>query len=247
MLDVGSKGSTGTNNYVNVDASSTGECGYSWSAGGANPLWKFSRAASTSNISLIEQGSSNIALLCEYSTGYVGIGTNDPSEKLHVNSGNIKVDTAGYGVRLSSSPTNADAQTLDCYSESTISARLYALTGGGLTMSSNKNTLQVTKVGRLVTITGFLKIDEVTKPSVSGRLVIDMSVSSSPPLAAVQTAASVWIDQFDATMTDPVQAYIDTTDPYIYIDRLVNGSKADLASYVDTSSEVKILVTYVAA
>jgi hypothetical protein len=247
MLDVGSKGSTGTNNYVNVEASSTGECGYSWSAGGANPLWKFSRAASTSNISLIEQGSSNVALLCEYSTGYVGIGTNDPSEKLHVTSGSIKVDTAGYGVRLSSSPTNADAQTLDCYSESTISARLYALTGGGLTMSSNKNTLQVTKVGRLVTITGFLKIDEVTKPSVSGRLVIDMSVSSSPPLAAVQTAASVWIDQFDATMTDPVQAYIDTTDPYIYIDRLVNGSKADLASYVDTSSEVKILVTYVAA
>ena len=248
MLDVGSKGSTGTNNYVNVDAFSTGECGYSWSAGGANPLWKFSRAASTSNISLIEQGSSNVALLCEYSTGYVGIGTNDPSEKLHVTSGSIKVDTAGYGVRLSSSPTNADAQTLDAYYEATIQPVALRNNDGDLTMASGFNSLKMTRIGRLVTLTGHLKINEGVKPTGVGRLKINMSSASIvPPLAANKTAASIWITSFFNTLSYPVQAYMDTSDSLIYVDAFNAGAAVDLSTYLDTNAEVVVSVTYVAA
>jgi hypothetical protein len=180
-------------------------------------------------------------------TGSLGLGTSTPTEKIHVSSGNIRVDTSGYGVRFPSSPSNSDSQTLDSYNESTISARFYSAASGGVTMATGKDTLNVTRVGRLVTITGFLKADAGTKPSLSGRLAIDTSVSTSPPLPSVSTGAAIWIDLFQNTMADPVQAYIDPIDGFIYIDRLVNGSKADLASYIEADSEVRISVTYVAA
>jgi hypothetical protein len=249
MLDVGSKGSTGTNNYVNVEASSTGECGYSWTNGGANPLWKFSRAASTSNISLIEQGSSNVALLCEYSTGYVGIGTNDPSEKLHVNSGNIKVDTAGYGVRLSDSPTNADAQTLDAYYEKDLVVTLKSQNNNlSCSLYVASRTLKFTRIGRMVTISGYLQVETVTSTG-TGRLYIDLGTASGERPSSM-SAVALYINQPDAAVdwNNPVIAYADSGTSRIYIDRYDAGqgfsNGLTLSQFVEVDQEFMVSVSY---
>jgi hypothetical protein len=54
---------------------------------------------------------------------------------------------AGYGLKLPSTPGNADTQTLDCYQENTWTATDGS--GAGLTFTVN-NTAVYTRVGRLV-------------------------------------------------------------------------------------------------
>jgi hypothetical protein len=177
LLDVGSKGGSGTSNYIAVNAASTGECGFSWSNGGADGIWKFKRAANSSDLSLVELGSSNIALLCEYSTGNVGINTDNPSEKLHVATGNIKVDTSGYGVILPSSPTAAGTQTLDCYYEQDLTGCTFDNKSGTITYTSN--TLKLTRIGRLVTITGEIVVDTTSGPPTGTIRIILNGLSTS--------------------------------------------------------------------
>lgn len=246
-LDVGSKASTATDNYVAVNAATTGECGFSWSDGGTQ-LWKFQRAASTSNISLVESGASNIALLCEYSTGNVGINTSNPSEKLHIDTGNIKVDTSGYGVRLASSPSNADAQTLDAYYEADLSAVIDCSgnEGNGVyVLDVAYDTLKMTRVGRLVTIGGDLRIDSLGDTP-SGRLYILLGTTSGQ-YPSMDTAASVYVTgaiDLSGAIASSIQAYVEASTDKMYIDGYLDGSKVDIATQVGAGVTIKISVTY---
>jgi len=102
----------------------------------------------------------------------------------------------------------------------------------------------MTRVGRMVTVSGHIKVEN-NKPSLSGRLAIDLSYSGDIPLPANKTGAFVWLNSFETGLIDPVMAYLDDTDCFIYIDRYSAGFvQQDVAEYLDSNSEAIFSVTY---
>jgi hypothetical protein len=195
-------------------------------------------------------GYSDNTLMWVSGSGNIGIGTSSVTEKLQVHNGNIKVDSSGYGVRLPSSPSNSDSQTLDSYSESTvIQVKLRTSDGGNVVMESGYDEIVMTRVGRIVTLSGHLKVTSDTgqKPFGSGRLIINLGDGvPGVPLPSKKTGASIWLDNFKSGLVYPPMAYMDTLDPFIYIDGISSGVRTDLGSYIENNAEVIFSVTYAA-
>lgn len=99
--------------------------------------------------------------------GLVGIGTPSPASALDV-AGTITCDDVSTGIKLPASPGNADAQTLDCYQESTYTAT--DTSGAGLVFTVN-NPAVCTRVGRLV----FVRVD-ITYPVTANTSPAGLSV-----------------------------------------------------------------------
>ena len=59
---------------------------------------------------------------------------------------------------------SADANTLDDYEEGTFTATLTP-TGGSITMDTSRQTLQYVKIGRIVTIMGYIRTNTVSSPT----------------------------------------------------------------------------------
>ena len=59
---------------------------------------------------------------------------------------------------------SGSANTLDDYEEGSFTATLSPITSGTITLESDKDLMQYTKVGRLVTINGMLRISSVSSP-----------------------------------------------------------------------------------
>lgn len=181
--------------------------------------------------------------------GNIGIGTTNPSEKLHVDTGNIKVDSDGYGVRLASSPSNADVQTLDSYYEKDLTVTLKSTNSDlDCALYSGAQTLKFTRIGRMVTISGYIQVETVTSTG-SGRLYVDLGTASGErPIS--NTAVAIYINQPDAATDwdNPVVAYADSGTSRIYIDRYSLGQGLSngltLSGFVVQEQEFMVSVSY---
>ena len=116
----------------------------------------------------------------------------DDIDKVTIDSVNkyVNASVATWGLKLPSTPSNGDAQTLDAYNElgsgtyKAVTATLTCGTSGTITLKSAHESLYVTRVGRTVIVSGFLQVDSVASPV--GRLTI----TTSPALPACQAGAS---------------------------------------------------------
>jgi hypothetical protein len=82
----------------------------------------------------------------------------------------MRIDSSGHlivpnGITLGTAVgTYAAANTLDDYEEGTFTATLTPETSGTITMNSSFDKLAYTKIGRVVTITGRIKVSAVSSP-----------------------------------------------------------------------------------
>lgn len=172
--------------------------------------------------------------------GLVRIIDNDSYFDADVNS--------GQGIKLASSPGNAGAQVLDAYYEADLSAVIDCSgndDNGVYVLDVAYDTLKMTRVGRLVTIGGDLRIDSLGDTP-SGRLYILLGTTSGQ-YPSMDTAASVYvtgaIDLSDA-IASSIQAYVEASTNRMYIDGYLDGSKVDIAAQVGAGVTIKISVTY---
>jgi len=80
--------------------------------------------------------------------------------------GNLIIGTAGKGIDFSASShgSGMTSELLADYEEGIHVASITPSTSGSVTLSASGDTLSYTKVGRLVTVTGYLSINTVSSP-----------------------------------------------------------------------------------
>jgi len=78
--------------------------------------------------------------------------------------GNFVVGTSGQGIDFSATPGTGTSELLADYEEGELTATMTPSTSGTITLDSNNNTLTYTKVGRMVTVTGYLLVSSVSVP-----------------------------------------------------------------------------------
>jgi hypothetical protein len=83
-----------------------------------------------------------------------------------LSTGNLVMGTAGKGINFSADPSapGMTSTLLDDYEEGTWTPVLTPNTSGSITLSSPTNSLNYTKIGRLVTLTGRIAVNSVSTP-----------------------------------------------------------------------------------
>ena len=158
--------------------------------------------------------------------------------------------TSGWGIKLPATPGNADAQTLDAYSEiGTGSPAAVTVTlspaSGTITLSGSANKIRVTRIGNCVYGSGYLAVSAVSSPT--GRLSF-----------ALTGCPQAWINfpctaTFATTNAIPAgsmwTAGSDTANPpTIYLDRYDGTSQLlDMAQYIKAGTSIDISFVYQAA
>lgn len=155
---------------------------------------------------------------------------------------------SGQGIKLRSTPGNSDAQVLDAYYEADLSPGIDCTgnEGNGVyVLDAAYDTLKMTRVGRLVTIGGDLRIDSLGDTP-SGRLFINLGTSAGQ-YPSMDTAASVYVTgaiDLSGAVATSIQAYVASGGGRMYVDGYLNGSKVDIATQVGAGVTIKISVTY---
>jgi hypothetical protein len=166
------------------------------------------------------------------------------SGNVTLSDGNLVIGTAGKGIDFSATPGTGTSELLNDYEEGTYTATLTPGTSGSITLDAAGNTLSYTKVGRQVTVTGFIKVASVASPvgyidvnlpfaiasgsrfSNSGSVFVNATVS-----AAMNAFVVVGIQSFSA-----FRIYIGTT----------TSASATAANEMQANSEIYATFTYFA-
>ena len=92
----------------------------------------------------------------------------------------LKIDTSGNvilnsgsGIDFSATSGTGTSELLDDYEEGTFTATATPQTSGSVTLNTSYDTLSYTKIGRIVTINGEIRITSVSSP-VGNRLIINL-------------------------------------------------------------------------
>ena len=185
--------------------------------------------------------------------GRVGIGTAAPSEFVHINGGNLRVQsgnvilTSGNGIDFSATSDGTGTMTselLSDYEEGTWTPT-YVMTGtnfAALTMDVVSATY--TKIGRQVTVRGFIRTDNVDVTGATGSVWIGGLPFALPAGDAARTAGCIgtalnWTNAPDRVMT------ISGTNIVIYRGAAINISAADMvAGATADQNRLEFAITY---
>lgn len=179
--------------------------------------------------------------------GRVGIGTGAPSEFVHINGGNLRVQsgnvvlTSGNGIDFSATANSSGTMTselLSDYEEGTWTP-VYGTTGTGfttMTMDPGTGTATYTKVGRQVTVRAWLQTDNVDATGATGNLVITglpFTVSSTSWSAGAVGYCRAWAGNF------PSNVLADQGSTRLYIEsRATSNGATALAVPADLTAGV---------
>jgi hypothetical protein len=188
----------------------------------------------------------------------IGVGTISPSVKLDVN-GLVKISTtmgvgaatpaaSGAGVTFpATQSSSSDVNTFDDYEEGTLTPTITMGTSGTATIDTGTNTWSYTKVGRLVTITGWSSLSSVSSP------IGDMIINNLPfPSAAgsefsARAAGSVVLQDPGAGMIGVAVLTINASSSTLNIRKTTAGVVAGFAAGdLVTNTNFYVGITYIA-
>jgi hypothetical protein len=176
-------------------------------------------------------------------TNSVTAGTWDASQN-YTFYGNLIQGTAAKGINFTANTPAAGmtSQLLNWYEEGTFTAGL-SCGSGSITLNSSFNTCSYTRIGRQVTVTGYLQVSSVSTPSgfltLTGLPFTINSANSGYPSAIpfLNTTAAI-------TGTPVMLGYAGTTT--VNFRRMSGGSAIDdMATYFGAGSQIIFTLVYI--
>jgi hypothetical protein len=153
--------------------------------------------------------------------------------------GNTNPSTSGVGITFPATQSaSSNANTLDDYEEGTWTVGLTAETSG--TITTNTQTGTYTKIGRQVTVNGFITVASVSSP-------VGLLRMTGLPFAngATRCAVSIWPHSLNASAVTAVVGFIVTGESTVvlYVYNAGNGAN-DMAGYVQAGTNLAVTATY---
>ena len=106
----------------------------------------------------------------------VGFPSTRTGDQTIVN-GNLVIATAGKGIDFSATPGTGTSELFSDYEEGTYDPTITLQTSGSITLNPALKTLSYTKIGRVVTVTGYLLVSSVSSPT--GYIILSLPFSSA--------------------------------------------------------------------
>jgi len=160
--------------------------------------------------------------------------------------GNATPSSSGAGITFPATQSaSSNANTLDDYEEGTFTVTFVPNTSGTISLSSD--TCSYTKVGRAVTITGFLKVSSVSSPL--GYLKISgLPFGGGGSAGQFRQAIAIDGGGMNVTMTTVLTATIQgDTNIYVFKPDGLGGQSATTAADMKLNTEIFIGGTYIIA
>ena len=183
-------------------------------------------------------------------TGNVGIGTAGPSEALDVNSGNVKlgngnviIGTSGKGIdftAVTGGTGTATGNVLNDYEEGTWTIGL-KFGGGNTGLTTSSNAGRYTKVGRQVTVNGYLLL--TNKGSSVGAAVINglpFTIGSAPISYSAASLRLVAVSYTGAFQADGTSGTTITLEQISVLGAVTSLTDVNFAN----NSEIIVSLTY---
>ena len=124
--------------------------------------------------------------------------TVDDGGDVDIETGDIFFSTAGKGINLGVT-SNTDSNTLDDYEEGTFTTGFTFSTSGSISLNGSYTTMRYTKVGRLVTVNGDLRLNGASSPT--GALRINVPFTSQDTSAGIAAQLGLLITHSVAKQT----------------------------------------------
>ena len=162
--------------------------------------------------------------------------------------GNATPSASGAGVTFPATQSaSSDVNTFDDYEEGTFTPTITMSTSGTATIDSGANTWSYTKVGRLVTITGWSSISSVSSP-IGYMQINNLPFSSAAGSEfSARAAGSVVLQDAGAGMIGVAVVTIAASSSTLNIRKTTAGVVADFAAGdLITSTNFYVGITYIA-
>jgi len=155
--------------------------------------------------------------------------------------GNASPSTSGTGITFPATQSaSSDANTLDDYEEGTFTATLTCTTSGTITLGYN--TLYYTKIGRQVSILGYLGVNSVSSPVGNVQLNgLPFTVFNGNVARPVLNIAA---DGLTAGATTALMGTLDENTTRGQINKFSAGTQSGLAGNVQAGSWFTVSATY---
>ena len=173
----------------------------------------------------------------------VGVATNGAEAARFNSSGNL-VFPNGQGIDFSASAGGgASSSLLDDYEEGTYTATLTPSVSGSITLSDN--TLSYTKIGRIVTVTGFIEVSGVSSPTgtyvaLNLPFVINNSSTTRPSGSLAFNA----LGSSKAANIGWANGGIGSTNMEIYDGSVNSVGAGSFATYIVVNTTCRLTITY---
>lgn len=156
-------------------------------------------------------------------------------------SGNIVIPVANAGIVFNNTNTTASptSTTQNDYETGTYTPTLSFSVSGSVSYSLNSGSY--TKIGNLVTVTAFFVLGSVSSPSGNTTLSLPFNTNSAYGYLSSGNCAPYSL----ATGAYAVTVENSGSNSF-YIWNFANGTRSSIASYLTSSSQLHITVTYVA-
>jgi hypothetical protein len=144
------------------------------------------------------------------------------------------------GIDFSATPGTGTSELLADYEEGDWTG---ALTPASGSISLSFNSCKYTKVGRQVTVSGFLYVSGTSSPS--GALQITGLPFAAPSGFPFYSAASIYATNLGASATTSLAGYIPGPSSAITIGDFTSGNFGDIGADVGTNSVFVFTLTYI--
>jgi hypothetical protein len=174
--------------------------------------------------------------------------TSDTSYNLTFNTGNLIQGTAAKGVNFTANTPAAGmtSQLLNWYEEGLYTATLTCSVSGTITVDSNFNTLAYTRVGRLVTVSGGIRVSAVSSPT--GAVVLNLPFTSANLNKEAGLSVGTMVAVNLGAYSQPLSMYVIESAADAYIQYMNSGTRTSVpGSDFSGDEELVFCITYLAA